>query len=212
MPSWRRSQESNSNNSSTQSSTPSTPTNSTSQHKRRAPDQTAYHYDLAEAYRVSGRLTEAVERYRRAIALEPRIARAHFNLGNTLFDLGDILAAARSFRRARKLAPEDTGITLALSNALLELGDPETALELCQDAAQAADDPDALIGFGALAALYTGGYGGPDATPAELIAALVESSSGDILFFNRVSMPLSDLRDPESNKALVDLVLQGMHR
>ncbi len=73
-------------------------------------------------------------------------------------------------------------------------------------------DRQALIGVGTLAALYTGGYGGPGATPAELIAALVESQSGDILFFNRVSMPLSDLRDPEANKALVDLVLKGMAR
>jgi len=73
-------------------------------------------------------------------------------------------------------------------------------------------DRQALIGVSAAAALYTGGYGGPGGTPAELIAALVESSSGDILYFNRVSMPLSDLRDPESNKALVDLVLQGLHR
>ena len=73
-------------------------------------------------------------------------------------------------------------------------------------------DRQALIGVGALATLYTGGYGGPGATPAELIVALVESSSGDILFFNRVSMPLSDLRDPESNKALVDLVLKGIDR
>ena len=68
----------------------------------------------------------------------------------------------------------------------------------------------AMIGFGAAAALYTGGYGGPGATPAELTAALVEASSGDILYFNRVSMPLADLRDPKTNRALVDLVLKGM--
>lgn len=71
-------------------------------------------------------------------------------------------------------------------------------------------DRQALIGVGAAAALYTGGYGGPGATPAELVAALVDSGSGDILYFNRVSLPLSDLRDPDSNRALVDLVLKGM--
>ena len=68
----------------------------------------------------------------------------------------------------------------------------------------------ALIGVGAAAALYTGSYGGPGATPAELTAALVESSTGDILWFNKVSMPLSDLRDPKANAALVDLVLGGI--
>lgn len=71
-------------------------------------------------------------------------------------------------------------------------------------------DRQALVGVGAAAALYTGSYGGPGMTPAELIVALVESSSGDILFFNRVSMPLSDLRDRESNAALVALALKGM--
>lgn len=71
-------------------------------------------------------------------------------------------------------------------------------------------DRQALIGVGAAAALATGGYGGPGATPAELVAALVETRSGDILFFNRVSMPLADLRDPNGNRALVELVLKGM--
>ncbi|HPG25301.1 MAG: hypothetical protein H6748_18535 [Spirochaetaceae bacterium] len=70
----------------------------------------------------------------------------------------------------------------------------------------------ALVGVGAAAALYTGSYGGPGATPAELTLALVESDSGDILYFNRVSMPLSDLRDEASNRKLVDMVLKGMDR
>ena len=52
------------------------------------------------------------------------------------------------------------------------------------------EDRQALIGVSAAAALYTGGYAGPGATPAELVAALVETRTGDLLFFNRVSMPL----------------------
>ena len=68
----------------------------------------------------------------------------------------------------------------------------------------------ALIGLSAAAMVATGSYAGPVATPAELIAALVEASTGDILYFNKVSMPLSDLRDPDANRALVDLVLAGL--
>ena len=68
----------------------------------------------------------------------------------------------------------------------------------------------ALVGVGAAAALYTGSYAGPKTTPAELIVALVESHSGDILWFNRVSMPIADLRDPDSNAALVGKLLEGM--
>ncbi|MHA7836171.1 MAG: hypothetical protein ACX98W_01795 [bacterium] len=73
-------------------------------------------------------------------------------------------------------------------------------------------DRQALVGVGAAAALYTGSYGGPGTTPAELTVALVESRSGEILWFNHVSMPLTDLRDPASSAKLVDLVLKGMSR
>jgi hypothetical protein len=73
-------------------------------------------------------------------------------------------------------------------------------------------DRQALVGVGAAAALYTGSYAGPGATPAEVIVALVESSSGDILWFNKVSMPIADLRNPESNAALIEKVLKGMNR
>lgn len=81
-------------------------------------------------------------------------------------------------------------------------------LMIANDAVPTADRA-ALIGVGAAAALVTGGYGGPGATPAELIVALVESKTGDILYFNRVSMPLADLRDPEANRKLVALALAG---
>ena len=70
----------------------------------------------------------------------------------------------------------------------------------------------ALVAVGAAATLMTGSYGGPGATPAELFVALVESRTGDILFFNKVSMPLADLRDPAGNKALVEMALKGIER
>ena len=73
-------------------------------------------------------------------------------------------------------------------------------------------DRQALIGVGAAAALVTGSYGGPGATPAELTVALVDSRNGDILFFNKVSMPLADLRDPMANQVLIDMVLDGMNQ
>lgn len=70
----------------------------------------------------------------------------------------------------------------------------------------------ALVAVGAAATLVTGAYGGPGATPAELFVALVEARTGDILFFNKVSMPLADLRDPAGNKALVEMALKGIER
>lgn len=73
-------------------------------------------------------------------------------------------------------------------------------------------DRQLLVGASLAAMLATGSYAGPGATPAELIAALVETRTGDLLWFNRVEMPLSDLRDPATNAALVELVLKGMDR
>ena len=71
-------------------------------------------------------------------------------------------------------------------------------------------DRQALVVVGAAAVAVTGSYDGPGATPAELTVALVESRTGDVLFFNKVSMPLSDLRDPEASNALVVQALTGM--
>jgi len=84
-------------------------------------------------------------------------------------------------------------------------------LMIARDSVPTADRA-ALVGVGAAAALYTGSYGGPGTTPAELTVALVESRTGEILWFNHVSMPLTDLRDPASSAKLVDLVLKGMGR
>jgi hypothetical protein len=73
-------------------------------------------------------------------------------------------------------------------------------------------DRQLLIGVAGAAALYTGSYGGPGTTPAELVVGLVEAKTGDILYFNRVSMPLADLRDPDANRALIGLALAGLSK
>ena len=70
----------------------------------------------------------------------------------------------------------------------------------------------ALIGVGAAAMLMTGSYGGPGATPAELTVALVEASSGDVLFFNKdLDAPGPTCATRRASKALVDGVLKGMN-
>lgn len=84
-------------------------------------------------------------------------------------------------------------------------------LMIARDSVPTADRA-ALVAVGAAAALYTRSYGGPGTTPAELTVALVESRTGEILWFNHVSMPLTDLRDPASSAKLVDLALKGMGR
>jgi FkbM family methyltransferase len=51
------------------------------------------------------RLQEAADLFRRAIAADPQLARAHQNLGNALTELGDAAGAIDSFERAVALEP-----------------------------------------------------------------------------------------------------------
>lgn len=108
---------------------------------------------------------------------------------------------------------KDFDYTLGEEARAMLAGTPADAflLMIARDSVPTADRA-ALVGVGTAAALYTGSYGGPGTTPAELTVALVEAQSGEILWFNHASMPLTDLRDPASSAKLVDFVLKGMGR
>lgn len=71
-------------------------------------------------------------------------------------------------------------------------------------------DRQALVAAGLAMTAVTGSYGGPGATPAKLTLAMVESKSGNILWFNTLSLPLSDLRDEKTDRVLVDMVMKGL--
>src|SRR5262249_48064207 len=62
--------------------------------------------DLGAALNEIGFLGEAIETFRRALAVKPDFIVALFNLGGALLELGEPLAAREAFRRARELAPE----------------------------------------------------------------------------------------------------------
>ncbi|MEI9983589.1 MAG: tetratricopeptide repeat protein [Aliidongia sp.] len=92
----------------------------------------AYHNDLGEALRVAGRLDEAAESYRAALALEPGNVAALNNLGIVEQTQGRRAAAIVLYRRAIALARDFAPAHLNLGVALLEGDDlpaAETALE-----------------------------------------------------------------------------------
>ena len=68
----------------------------------------------------------------------------------------------------------------------------------------------ALVGVGLAMGAMTASYAGPGATPAKLTLALVETETGDFLWFNTLSLPFTDLRDEATDQALVDTVMKGL--
>ncbi len=68
----------------------------------------------------------------------------------------------------------------------------------------------ALVAAGIAVSAMTASYAGPGATPAKLMLALVETETGDILWFNSLSLPFTDLRDQATDQALVDTLMKGL--
>ena len=64
------------------------------------------HYNLGNELQELGKLAEAEESYRNAIALRPNVAQVHNNLGNTLKEMGRLEEAEESFKKAIELKPD----------------------------------------------------------------------------------------------------------
>lgn len=72
---------------------------------------------------------QAVELIARAVAVDPRSAAAHFNLGNALADLGRLEAAAAAYDAALALAPREAEVHNNKGNALWRLGRFDAAIK-----------------------------------------------------------------------------------
>jgi len=82
----------------------------------------------------SGKLREACEQYRKAVAAAPDYAKAHLNLGIGLEAAGDIDAAIRSYEAALAIDPGDAYANYNLGKVLCERGDLERAEPLIRAA------------------------------------------------------------------------------
>jgi len=71
------------------------------------PDEPYPHFQLGYAYAGLKRAEDAKSEFSRAIALDPKMAAAHLNLGLVLMD-GDPAAAAEAFRHAAELQPTES--------------------------------------------------------------------------------------------------------
>jgi tetratricopeptide (TPR) repeat protein len=85
--------------------------------------------NLGVALQTDGRLQEAENHYRRALAIQPDYAPAHVNLGMVLVALHRPVEAIESYKRAIELESGDVDLDLKLGNALLQAGRAPEAVE-----------------------------------------------------------------------------------
>lgn len=83
------------------------------------------HHENGVALAASGRLSEAAESYRRAVAIQPRVSTLN-NLGGVLSNLGEIEEAIRVYRQALQLE-ESAVVYYNMHGPLLSTGDLDGA-------------------------------------------------------------------------------------
>src|SRR5262249_12312262 len=69
-----------------------------------------------------GKLDEAIDCYKKAVALDPKDGTARFNLGIALMDKGEVDGAIASYQKAVELEPKKADQHEALAQALLRRG------------------------------------------------------------------------------------------
>ena len=112
------------------------------------PDNARAHVNIGVLLEQKGRVEEAIEEYRVALAMEPDYADAHFNLGVALVRLARIDEAEQAFRDAIRLSPGDAPAHVNLANILYRRGDWDTAAAAYAEAVRIAPrDQDARLGL-----------------------------------------------------------------
>jgi tetratricopeptide (TPR) repeat protein len=95
--------------------------------------QPAIYNDLGVVLEREGLVDEAVRAYRQAIALDPKLASAHFNLGAALGRRNELAEAERRLRRALDLQPDARTYT-ALGVVTWQRGRADEAVTLLEKA------------------------------------------------------------------------------
>jgi Flp pilus assembly protein TadD len=112
------------------------------------PDVAFAHFQLAYAYTGLNRVEEARVEYERCVALEPKMAEAHLNLGILLLEK-DPAAAVAPLRRAVELLPSQSRPRFLLGVALERSGDLAGAAESFESVSHLnTADNEALIHLG----------------------------------------------------------------
>jgi tetratricopeptide (TPR) repeat protein len=89
---------------------------------------------LANVVRDQEKYVEAVELYRKALALNPEESTTYFNLGFCLSELGELEPAVQAYRDGIRLDPNDADAHESLGDVLQDLGRSEEAVEEFREA------------------------------------------------------------------------------
>lgn len=105
-----------------------------------APGYASAHNNLGNAFKLSGRLREALSSYEMAIRYQPASADFEMNLGRLIQEQGDLAEAGKHFRNAAELDPKRSDIHAALATLFLARGDNPAAFRSAVKALELAKD------------------------------------------------------------------------
>jgi protein O-mannosyl-transferase len=104
------------------------------------PDCWMAHYNLGIVLSEQGEADQAIDHYRRAVALRPDYAEAHYNLGRLLVEQGQLDDAIAHYERAAAINPADAEAQNNLGVTLFGIGRPDDAIAHYQKALEIRPD------------------------------------------------------------------------
>lgn len=119
-----------------------------------APTHALHNYGLA--LQRAGKHLQAVQVFRRSLAIDPARANTLSALGVSLIRLGELDRAEESFRRALKLDPDNPAILSNVGELRLAQGKPGEALDILRAAVRSAPSSHEINGALAIALWKTG--------------------------------------------------------
>jgi Flp pilus assembly protein TadD len=173
------------------------------------PDDATAHFHLGYVYSALERWDAAKSEYARAIALNPKLAAAHLNLGLVLLD-HDPAAAVEPLQQAAELLPDQSRPRFLLALALERAGKPARAIEE-YEAAERLDPKSYEIRFALGRALLAGGRAA-DAEPRFRQALALRGNSAPARLGLAESLRLQDKQEAAAAAFAAYLELQPQDR
>ncbi len=91
------------------------------------------HFKMGNKYAERGQNKLAIEEFRKAIKIRPRIADYHYNLANALFVTDKVKEAIIEYKKAISINPLDSDFHRNLGISYIEAGETSKAREVLKD-------------------------------------------------------------------------------